>query len=127
SPARPGGHTQLAALDRRGGGDELVAPRHVVDVDLEDSRVGDRGTPLRSDERRQVRVVVVRGAGDLERLGEVGDLLRLVEPVPDHVHRSDVEGTRLQERSERTASVEILARADRHRSPLAYERERWRG
>ena len=92
---------------------ELVAPGHVVDVDLEDARVRDRRAPLRRDERREVAVVVVRRAVDLERLGEVGDLLRLVEAVPDHVDRGDVHRARLEERPEAAARVEVLARADR--------------
>ena len=122
APARARGTAQLAAADLGQRGDELVAPRDVVDVVLEDPRVRDRRAPLRGDERREVAVVVVRRAVDLERLGEVGDLLRLVEAVPDDVDRGDVDrrrprgtagsrGCRRGSRPSRSASARRAARA----------------
>ena len=76
------------------------------------------------DERREMRVVVVRRAVDLERLREVGDLLRLMEPVPDDVDGGDVHSARLEKRPEAAAPIEILARADRHRSDVSHVGER---
>ena len=125
-PPRAGRDAQLAGRDLGQRRDELVAPGHVVDVVLEDPRVRDRRAPLGGDEGRKVRVVVVRRAVDLERLGEVGDLLRLVEAVPDHVDRRDVHPARFEIRAEATARVEVLARADRHGRDVADVGERGR-
>ncbi len=66
----------------------------------------------------------MRRAVDLERLGEVGDLLGLVEAVPDHVHRGDVHPARLEVRPEVTAPVQVLSRADGHRRDVPDVRER---
>src|SRR5262245_16504925 len=77
SPARTCRNPQLARRDVGKHADELVAPWDVVDVELEDARVRNRRAPLRRDERREMAVVVVRRTVDLERLGEIGDLLRL--------------------------------------------------
>src|SRR5207344_1988717 len=111
APARPARDVELAGRDLRERGHELVAPRDVVDVELEDARVRYGSAPLGRDERREVTVVVVRRAVDLERLREVGDLLRLVEAVPDDVDRRDVDPARLEVRPEVAAPVQVLARA----------------
>src|SRR5439155_11811875 len=46
APARTRGNRQHALADLWYGG-QLLAPRHVVDVDLEDAHVRDRSAPLR--------------------------------------------------------------------------------
>jgi hypothetical protein len=88
TPSRPAGNAELAGRDFRERGHELVTPGDVVDVVLEDARVRDRRAPLGGDEGREMAVVVVRRTVDLERLGEVGDLLRLMEAVPDYGRKS---------------------------------------
>src|SRR3990170_1533316 len=123
TPARSDRHAKLTVCDLGHLADQVVAPGDVVDVVLEDPRVWNDGTPLRGDERREVRVVVVRGAVDLEGLREVGDLLRLVEAVPDDIHGGDVHASSLEIRPEVAAPVEVLARADRHRRDMANVRE----
>ena len=122
APARAGGDRQRAVRDLGHRGRQLLAPGHVVDVDLEDAHVRDRGAPLGGDERGEVAVVVVRRAVDLERLGEVGDLLRLVEAVPDHVDRGDVHRAGFEERPEAAVRVEVLPGADRDRRAVAHAR-----
>src|SRR6266511_2416166 len=103
---------------------QLLPPRHVVDIDFEDTDVRNRSTPLRRDEGREMAVVVVRRAVHLEGLGEIGDLLGLVEAVPDDVHRGDVHRTRLEEGTEGAVRVEVLAGTDRYRSSAADCRKR---
>ena len=66
----------------------------------------------------------MRRAVDLEGLREVGDLLRLVEAVPDDVDGGDVHSARLEVGPEVAAPVEVLPRADRHRRDVADVRER---
>ena len=121
SPGPSGSSSTPPSICRRGR-HQLVAPGDVVDVDLEDADVRDRRAPLRRDERREMAVVVVRRAVDLERLGEVGDLLRLVEAVPDHVDRGDVHRAGLEERAGSRGRVQVLAGADRHRRASPHER-----
>ena len=120
----PAGHDELAVADLRHRGRQLLAPGDVVDVDLEQPHVRDRGAPLRGDERREVAVVVVRRAGDLVGLGERRDLERLREPVPDHVDRGDVHRVRLEVRAKAAQRVEVLARAERDRRAASCVRER---
>ena len=122
----PPGTTSSPSRDLGHGGRQLLAPGDVVDVDLEQPHVRDRGAPLGGDERREVAVVVVRRAGDLVRLGERGDLQRLREPVPDHVDGGDVHRARLEVRPEAAQRVEVLARAERDRraAPRVGERRR---
>src|SRR5919204_630653 len=117
---------KLARVELRHRRRHLLAPGYVVDVHLQDPHVRDRRAPLGRDERGQVAVVVVRRAVHLEGLGEVGDLLRLMEAVPDHVHRGHVQRTGLEERTEAAAGVEVLTRADRDRRAAAHARERLR-
>src|SRR5438270_8481007 len=121
APAGAGGNRQLTVSDLRYRG-QLLAPRNIVHVDLQHAYVRNRSAPLSRDERREMGVVVVRRAVDFECLRQVGDLLRLVEAVPDHVHRRDVERARFEEWAKAAVRIEVLAAADRDGRPATYDR-----
>ncbi len=65
-------------------------------------------------------VVVVRRAVHFEGLREVGDLLRLVKSIPDHVDRCDVHRAGFEEGPEAAIRVQVFAGADRDRGAVAY-------
>src|SRR5262249_55233522 len=72
-PPGPRGNHQFAGLDHRGMVDQLVLPRHVVDVDLHDPHVRHRGAQMRGVERRKLAVAVVGRDVELVALGGVRD------------------------------------------------------
>src|SRR5205814_3719269 len=95
-----GGNHERAVSDLRDSGGQRLPPRHVVDIDLEDTNVRYRRAPLGGDEGCEVAVVVVRSAVHLEGLSQIGDLLRLVEAVPDNVDGGNVHCAHLEVRPE---------------------------
>src|ERR1700728_1956849 len=50
APAGTGRQQQIAVLDDRRLGDDLVLPFHVVDIDLHDLEVRDRGAEMGADQ-----------------------------------------------------------------------------
>src|SRR5215470_17757942 len=72
--AGAGGQQQVAVLDDRWAGDDIVLPGDVVDVDLHDLEVGDRGAEMRADQRAEMAVEIMRRAVDLEGIRHIGDL-----------------------------------------------------
>jgi hypothetical protein len=93
--------------------DQVVLPRHVVDVDLHDAHVGDGGAEVERVERGEVAVVVVGGDVQLVGLGELGDLPRLREAVPGDVHHDHVHRPGVEVGAVAAEAVEVLAGADR--------------
>ena len=100
----------MPVLDDRRRRHQVVLPRHVVDVDLHDAHVRQRGAEMRAHQGGQVAVEVVRRHVDLVRLGHVADLHALGEAVPGdvddgHVHRVVLEeGAELPPREQRFAT-----------------------
>ena len=126
APAGLGGQDQVAVLDARRLGDEIVLPGHVVDVDLHDAEVRDRGAEVRAHQRRHVAVEVVRRAVDLVGLRHGRDLHRLEDAVPGQVDDADVHRALLEVILELAAAEEALAAGERRRDRAADQRQRAR-
>ena len=60
-PSRPGRELEVSVLDLGRMGHEIVLPRDVVDVDLHDPEVRDRGAEVGAHQGGEVPVEVVRG------------------------------------------------------------------
>src|SRR5260221_9478417 len=104
APARPGRQHQLAVLDDRRDGDEVVLPRHVVDVDLHDAEIRHRGAEMCAHQGREMAVEIMRRDIDLVSVGHRRDLDRLGETVPRHVDDGDVDRAGLEERAKAAAA-----------------------
>src|SRR5262245_11471469 len=96
APPGAGGDLEVAVLDLRLDGYQLVVPGHGVDVDLHDAEVGDHGAEVRAHHGGQRAVEVVGRDVDLAGVGHGRDLQRLPKAVPGrvddgHVHRGLLE------------------------------------
>src|SRR6266851_7753931 len=65
APARPRGQYVVAFVEHRRRVDDVVAPRHAVDVDLHDAEVRHGRTEMRADGAGEMAVEIVRRDVDL--------------------------------------------------------------
>src|SRR6516165_12724103 len=70
APPGPRRHDDLAVLDLRRVGDQIVAPGDLVHIVLHDAVIRDRRAEMRADHAREMAGEIVRGAVDLERVGQ---------------------------------------------------------
>src|SRR5262245_46146696 len=75
--AGAGGAETLAVREHVRLGEDLAFPRHLVDVELHDAEVGDRGAEMRTHDIGERAVEIVRGDVDFVGVGHGGHLRRL--------------------------------------------------
>src|SRR3984957_11820062 len=112
-PTDAGRQQQFTVLDFWNMRDEVVLPRHILDIDLHHAEVGDGGAEMRAHQRAEMTVEVVRRNVDLIGVAHRGDLVRLEYAIPGDVDDGDVDRLVFQVRTELPPPVQRFQRGDR--------------
>ena len=121
APAGPLRHGQYAILDHGNLSDEIVFPRHVINIGFHDREIRYDRRQVRAHHRREMTVKIVRRAVDLVGVGHRRNLDRLRQPIPGHVDNCHVDRAVFEEWPILPAPKERLAGSDRHPGAIAYE------